>query len=141
MKAYTQPDNIKEIEEKLEKIIKEKDDAVHIQDFEKAAKLRDSQREIEEKLQKEKKKWENKNSRAVITLNEEDNVVDVLEEEPKQISKMSLKLQFIVMEKMTPVIQKTKFGKIKMTPKILVDGNEKEILNSTLFSSKLYRNI
>ena len=72
IKAYTQPDNIKELEEKLEKVIKEKDDAVHTQDFEKAAKLRDTQREIEEKLEKEKKKWENKNSRAVITLNEED---------------------------------------------------------------------
>lgn len=67
-----------------------------------------------------------------VTLNEEDNVVDVLEEEPKQVSKMSLKLQFIVMEKITPVIQKTKFGKIKMTPKILVDGNEKEILKLAL---------
>ncbi|MDY3828391.1 MAG: protein kinase [Clostridium sp.] len=63
-----------------------------------------------------------------VILNEEDNVVDVLEDEPKQLSKMSLKLQFIVMEKITPVIQKTKFGKIKMTPKILLDGNEKEIL-------------
>jgi len=72
MKAYTQPDNIKDLEEKLEKAIKEKDDAVHTQDFEKAAKLRDSQREIEEKLEKEKKKWENKNSKSVITLTQED---------------------------------------------------------------------
>ena len=72
IKAYTQPDNIKEIEDKLEKIIKEKDDAVHTQDFEKAAKLRDNQHEIEQKLEKEKKKWENKNSKSIITLNEED---------------------------------------------------------------------
>ena len=72
MKAYTEPDSIKELQEKLEKLVKEKDDAVHIQDFEKAAKLRDGQHELEEKLEKEKKKWESKNSKSVITLTEED---------------------------------------------------------------------
>jgi len=72
MKTYTQPENIKRVEEELEKIIKEKDDAVHTQNFEKAAKLRDSQHEIENKLEREKKKWENKNSKEVITLTEED---------------------------------------------------------------------
>ena len=50
MKAYTEPDSIKELQEKLEKLVKEKDDAVHIQDFEKAAKLRDNQHDLEEKL-------------------------------------------------------------------------------------------
>ena len=72
MKAFTEPDNIKELEEKLEKVKKEKEDSVRSQDFEKAAKLRDEQRELEEKLEKEKKKWENKNSKAIITLTEED---------------------------------------------------------------------
>ena len=72
MKAYTEPDSIKELQEKLEKLVKEKDDAVHIQDFEKAAKLRDNQHDLEEKLEKEKKKWESKNSKSVITLTEED---------------------------------------------------------------------
>ena len=72
MKAYTQPESIKNIEEKIEKIEKEKDDAVHIQDFEKAAKLRDDKKQLEEKLEKEKKKWESKNSKEIITLTEED---------------------------------------------------------------------
>ena len=72
MKAFTEPDDIKELEEKLEKVKKEKEDSVRSQDFEKAAKLRDEQRELEEKLEKEKKKWENKNSKAIITLTEED---------------------------------------------------------------------
>ncbi len=72
MKTYTEPDNIKELEEKLENVKKEKEDSVHTQDFEKAAKLRDSQHELEEKLEKEKKKWKNKNSKAIISLNEED---------------------------------------------------------------------
>ena len=72
MKAYTQPESIKNIEEKIEKIEKEKVDSVHMQDFEKAAKLRDDKKELEEKLEKEKKKWESKNSKAIITLTEED---------------------------------------------------------------------
>ncbi len=72
MKAYTQPDSIKQIEEDLDKVLKEKDDAVHTQNFEKAAKLRDTQHELEEKLEKQKKKWESKNSKEIITLTEED---------------------------------------------------------------------
>lgn len=72
MKAYTQPDSIKQIEEDLVKVLKEKDDAVHTQNFEKAAKLRDTQHELEEKLEKQKKKWESKNSKEIITLTEED---------------------------------------------------------------------
>lgn len=72
MKAYTQPESIKNIEEKIEKIEKEKMDSVHMQDFEKAAKLRDDKKELEEKLEKEKKKWESKNSKSIITLTEED---------------------------------------------------------------------
>ena len=72
MKAFTEPDNIKQLEEKLEKTKKEKDDSVLSQDFERAAKLRDEQHELEEKLEKEKKKWENKNSKSIITLTEDD---------------------------------------------------------------------
>ena len=72
MKTYTVPDNVKEIEEKLEILSKEKDEAIRTQDFEKAANLRDKEHSTKEKLQKEKKKWENKNSRSVTTLTEED---------------------------------------------------------------------
>lgn len=72
MKVYTQPDSMKQLEAELENTLKEKEDAVHMQNFEKAAKLRDKQHELEEKLNKEKKKWENKNSKSIITLTEED---------------------------------------------------------------------
>ena len=72
MKTYTVPDNLKEIEEKIESLSKEKDEAIRTQNFEKAAALRDSEKEAKAKLEKEKKKWENKNSRSVTTLTEED---------------------------------------------------------------------
>lgn len=72
MKTYTVPDNLKEIEEKLESLSKEKDEAIRTQDFEKAASIRDKEHTTKEKLEKEKKKWENKNSKSVTTLTEDD---------------------------------------------------------------------
>ena len=72
MKAYSEPDNLKKLEEELSSIEKEKEDAIHAQDFEKAATLRDKQHEKQEKLDKEKQKWENKNSKEVLNLTEED---------------------------------------------------------------------
>ena len=77
MKAYTQPDNLKKLEEEIVKISQEKEDAIRTQDFEKAATLRDKQHEQEEKLEKEKEKWKNKNSKELITLTEED-IADVI---------------------------------------------------------------
>ena len=72
MKAYSEPDNLKKLEEELLKVEKEKEEAVRAQDFEKAASLRDIQKQKQEKLDKEKQKWESKNSKEIITLTEED---------------------------------------------------------------------
>ena len=72
MKTYTAPDNLKVLEEKLDELSKEKDEAIRNQDFEKAANIRDKEHSTKEKLEKEKKKWENKNSRSVTILTEED---------------------------------------------------------------------
>ncbi len=72
MRTYTMPDNIKKLEEKIADLSKEKEDAIRMQDFEKAATLRDKERAQKEKLEKEKQKWENKNTRSVTNLTEED---------------------------------------------------------------------
>ena len=72
MRTYTMPDNLKEIEEKIASLDKEKEEAIRLQDFEKAATLRDKEKEQKEKLEKEKKKWQNKNSKNVLNLTEED---------------------------------------------------------------------
>ena len=72
MRTYTMPDSIKQIEEKIASLDKDKEDAIRMQDFEKAATLRDKENEQKEKLQKEKEKWENKNTRSVTNLTEED---------------------------------------------------------------------
>ena len=72
MKAYSEPDNLKKLEEELLSVEREKEEAVRSQDFEKAASLRDMQKQKQEKLDKEKQKWENKNSKEIINLTEED---------------------------------------------------------------------
>ncbi|MFA9398809.1 MAG: ATP-dependent Clp protease ATP-binding subunit [Clostridiaceae bacterium] len=57
IKNLTAPKDIKSIEEELEKIIKEKEDAIKIQDFEKAAELRDKEKNIKTKLENTKNNW------------------------------------------------------------------------------------
>ena len=46
LKSFIEPENLKKLEYNLDKIIKEKEEAVNVQNFEKAAKLRD--KEVEE---------------------------------------------------------------------------------------------
>ena len=77
MKTYTQPEHLKKLEEKIAELDKQKEEAIRVQDFEKAATLRDEENKNKEKFQKEKDKWHNKNSKSVITLTEED-VADVV---------------------------------------------------------------
>jgi len=72
MRKYTMPDNIKELEENVATLDKEKEDAICMQDFEKAATIRDRQREEKDKLEREKQKWQNKNTRSITELTEDD---------------------------------------------------------------------
>ena len=72
MNIYTQPDNLKQIEEEIEKTTYEKEEAIRTQHFEKAAKLRDSEHALKEKLKIEQEKWSSKNTRKVTELSEED---------------------------------------------------------------------
>ena len=72
MKTFTRPEKLKEQEEKIAQIEKEKEDAILMQNFEKAASLRDEEIALREKLEKDNKRWENKTSRNVVILNEED---------------------------------------------------------------------
>jgi ATP-dependent Clp protease ATP-binding subunit ClpC len=61
----TQPENLKSLEDKLEKIKKEKEEAVSNQNFEKAAQLRDEEKNILQELNDKKDNWKtsiNKNS-------------------------------------------------------------------------------
>ena len=66
------PPDLKKIEESIENIKKEKDSAIKGQDFEKAAKLRDQERQTKQELEKTKKQWSVKKAEAkpVVTAEE-----------------------------------------------------------------------
>lgn len=77
LKTYTEPESLKELEEKIEEIQKDKEEAVRNQKFEKAAKLRDEERELKEKYEKEENKWKSKNTKEVTNITEE-NIAEVI---------------------------------------------------------------
>lgn len=72
LKALTAPPELKELEDQLEEIQKEKDAAVKSQEFEKAARLRDKEGEIKEKLEHLKQKWQQDKKLDRLNVNEEE---------------------------------------------------------------------
>lgn len=72
LKSLKEPNNLKELEDLIERQEKEKEEYVKIQDFEKAAKTRDELNVNKEKLEKEKEKWKKKKTKSIITLEAED---------------------------------------------------------------------
>ena len=72
LKSYTEPQDLKELEKSIADTEKEKEEAIRIQDFEKAAILRDKQVKQKEKLKKEKEKWKDKKTRSIVNITEED---------------------------------------------------------------------
>ena len=77
LKSYTEPEELKKLQEEIEEVENDKEEAVRIQKFEKAAKLRDKQKELQEKYEKEQKKWQNKNNKTVANITEE-NIAEVI---------------------------------------------------------------
>lgn len=66
------------MEDKIAELDKEKEEAIRVQDFEKAATLRDEENKKKKKnFLRGKEKWNNKNSKNVVTLTEED-IADVV---------------------------------------------------------------
>lgn len=68
----TLPQDYKELEKKKEEISKEKKAAIAAQEFEKAAKLRDEERKLDEKLQELKKSWETKQGKEIVVVDAND---------------------------------------------------------------------
>lgn len=63
-----------------------------------------------------------------VTLDNRDDVVSAVKEKPENISRTTIKLQFVLMEKIASVITRTKGGNIRMNPDSLAHGDEQEIL-------------
>ena len=77
LKTYTEPENLKKLEEEIEETRKNKEEAVRTQKFEKAASLRDREKELKERYEKEQKKWKNKNTKQITDITEE-NIAEVI---------------------------------------------------------------
>jgi ATP-dependent Clp protease ATP-binding subunit ClpC len=65
------PPDLKKLESELEKITKEKEDSIRVQDFEKAARLRDTEKEIKDKLEGLKTNWKTQKDVSALTVSEE----------------------------------------------------------------------
>ena len=72
MRNYTKPESMKKLEDEIEKNRKEKEEAIAIQDFEKAAKLRDCEKSKRKELEDLETKWKDNNTKKVMTLTKED---------------------------------------------------------------------
>lgn len=77
LRTVTMPKNILDMENKIEKVSKEKEEAIISQSFEKAAKLRDEEKELKDKVNKARENWKKKGENKEASVNAEDiaNVV------------------------------------------------------------------
>ncbi|WP_110114950.1 ATP-dependent protease ATP-binding subunit ClpC [Bacillus sp. CGMCC 1.16541] len=72
LRSFTTPPNLKELEQKLDSVRKEKDAAVQSQEFEKAASLRDTEQRLREELEETKKAWKEKQGKENSEVTVED---------------------------------------------------------------------
>ncbi len=72
LSTFVAPPDLKELEQKLEEIRKEKEAAVQGQEFEKAARLRDKEIKLKEELERQKHEWQQKKVTSKSTVTEED---------------------------------------------------------------------
>lgn len=72
LQAFTTPPDLKKLEEELEDVRKEKEEAVMNQNYEKAAEMRDKEQRIKDQIEQEKEKWKNKNAADAEIVGEEE---------------------------------------------------------------------
>lgn len=72
LEVMTAPPDLKDMENKIEELRKEKEAAVKAQDFEKAASYRDNERESRSELEKIRRSWKESNMEMSVEVQEED---------------------------------------------------------------------
>jgi len=73
--SVTTPPDLKDLEEKLEQLCKEKEEAISVQDFERAAKIRDEEKTTKQNLEERKSTWTNKDKEAIVSVEEIADIV------------------------------------------------------------------
>ena len=74
---FTEPDTIKVMGEKIDIIMNEKEEAIYNQDFERAANLRDKEKEAREELNMEMNKWKKIKNKDITEIGEE-NIAEII---------------------------------------------------------------
>ena len=103
IKSFTAPPEIKELEMNIQHIQAEKEMAVSQQDFERAAQLRDEEKEILQKYNTEKAKWQNDGANRELSVTETDiaeivsgwtgvPITQMTEEESERLLRMEAEL-------------------------------------------------
>src|ERR671917_232308 len=72
LQTQVPPPEVEDLKKQLEGIATKKDDAIRDQDFERAAELRDHERELQRKIQEREKSWEEERKTNRPALSEED---------------------------------------------------------------------
>ncbi|MGB7606288.1 MAG: ATP-dependent Clp protease ATP-binding subunit [Lutisporaceae bacterium] len=72
IKAFTAPPDLKKLEEQMSSVEKEKAEAISLQDYERAAKLRDRENEIKKELEEQKRNWSGKSQSTDSVVGEEE---------------------------------------------------------------------
>lgn len=72
LKTFIEPASLKQLDEQIEKTSREKEDAINIQNFERAAKLRDKERQLRKELEEENQKWRDNQNKKVVNIDRED---------------------------------------------------------------------
>ena len=72
LKITTRPPELKDIEGDIESVTQQKENAIRRQEYEKAAGLRDKERQLIAKLEESKRDWERKRDSAETIVSEED---------------------------------------------------------------------
>ncbi len=77
LSTLTEPDSLKSLETQLEQLAKDKQEAITAQDFEKAAQLRDKERELNEQAKKAKESWKEVSTSNELTVTADD-IADII---------------------------------------------------------------
>jgi ATP-dependent Clp protease ATP-binding subunit ClpC len=77
LRKFTAPPDLKKLEDKIDRLRKEKEDAIVNQEFEKAANIRDEEQNTREILDKQKNTWQHQNQVDEHTITE-DEVSDIV---------------------------------------------------------------
>ena len=72
------PDNLKELETQLDKITKDKQEAITAQDFEQAAQLRDKETQLKEEIAKVKSEWKEETTTSHNLSVTEEDIADII---------------------------------------------------------------